>query len=63
MVDRNTGILLDHKDFLKSHPHSGSIVGTIDIDKYRSQSIVSFYANKVLATIGKFSYKNMNITL
>lgn len=33
MVDRNTGILLDHKGFLKSHPHSGSIVGTIDIDK------------------------------
>lgn len=33
MVDRNTGILLDHKDFLKSHPHSGFIVGTIDIDK------------------------------
>lgn len=33
MVDRNIGILLDYKDFLKFYLYSGFIVGIIDIDK------------------------------
>lgn len=63
MVDRNIGILLDYKDFLKFYLYSGFIVGRIGIDKQWFQFIVLFYVNKVLVMIGKFSYKNMNIIL
>lgn len=32
MVDRNIGILLDYKDFLKFYLYSGFVVGIIDIE-------------------------------